>query len=76
MAIADMIPGFADQALANLRANAVRLESSGTPKQQAQAAELMPLIDAEVAERIARNPPKAKRAPPKRKLAVKAAAEA
>jgi nucleoid-associated protein YgaU len=72
MAIADMIPDLNDQELANLRANACRLELAGTPRQKAQAAELTPLIEAELAVRIARKPPKAKRAAPKRKVALNA----
>ena len=78
MAVADMIPVLDDQELANLRANARRLEDSGNNNQKQQAAELMPLIEAEVARRLERNPPKPKRAPSKRKVAAaaKAAADA
>ncbi len=76
MAIIDIIPALDDQELANLKANAIRLEGAGTPKQKTDAAELMPLIEAELAERLARTPPKPKRAPPKRKAAAKAEPEA
>ena len=68
MAMADLIPGMDDKALANLHANATRLQESGAPKQQAQAAELLPLIDAELADRKSKLPPKKT---PVRKAAVK-----
>ena len=68
MAIVDMIPTLPDKELAVLKDNALRLAGSGTPKQQAQAAELMPSIDAEVAARLARKPPK--RAPAKGRKAA------
>ena len=58
MAMADLIPGMDDKALANLHSNALRLQESGAPKQQAQAAELLPLIDAELADRKPKLPPK------------------
>jgi len=73
MAIVDMIPTLPDKELAVLKGNADRLASSGTPKQQAQAAELMPSIVAELAARLALKP--AKRAPVKRKKAAAAAVE-
>ncbi len=82
MAISDLIPTMDDQALANLRANAQRLEGSGTARQQTDAAALIPLIEAEVADRIARKPakpvkPKAVRvAKPKKVKALKPDAEA
>lgn len=77
MALADMIPTLDDKALANLRANAQRLEAAGG-RQQQQAMEALPLIDAELAARLARKP--AKKAPkaraPRLTKAAKAAAEA
>ena len=73
MAMADLIPGMDDKALANLHSNALRLQESGAPKQQAQAAELLPLIDAELADRKAKLPPKKT---PVRKAAVKKPAAA
>jgi hypothetical protein len=63
MTIAERILTLDDAALLRLQANARRLEA--TPgSQQHEAARLVPLIDAEVAERLARKPPKtvAKRA--------------
>ena len=60
MAIADMIPQLTDVELVNLRNNARRLGESGTPQQKVAAAELEPLIEAQLAERLARKPVKAK----------------
>ena len=62
MTIADMIPTLDDAALANLRRNATRLEAGDDAAKRAQAADLMPLIDAELADREARKPPKPARA--------------
>ncbi len=76
MAIQDMIPSLSDQELANLQANARRLGDTGSPRQKADAAALIPLIEAELAERVARKPVKAKKAPAKRKTAAALAAEA
>lgn len=73
MAMADLIPTLDDEGLANLRANAQRLETSGVARQQEQAAALLPLIDAELAERLARTPPKA--APKARAKKILVAAE-
>ena len=66
MSMIDLIPNFDQQALMNLRENALRLEQQGGP-QQAKAAAMLPLIDAELAERKAREPvkvtkPRAKKA--------------
>jgi hypothetical protein len=61
MSIAERLPTMVDAELVTLRANALRLEAAGGA-QMAKAAELLPLIDAEIAERLARKPPKA---PPK-----------
>jgi hypothetical protein len=76
MALADMIPTLDDKALANLRVNAQRLEAAGG-RQQQQAMEALPLIDAELAVRLARKPPKkaAKPRAPRLTKAAKAAAE-
>ncbi len=68
MAIADMIPTLNDASLASLRVNATKLEASGNGPRQREAALLLPLIDAELATRLA-NKPKAVRAAPKPKLA-------
>ena len=56
MAIVEKLPSMTDKDLASLLSNAQRLESSGTPKQQEQATALVPLIEAELGERKAREP--------------------
>ena len=71
MAIADMLPTMDDSALASLRVNAARLQDSAAGAQQKQAALLLPLIDAELAERDARKPPKPPRVTKPRVRAVK-----
>jgi hypothetical protein len=72
MSIAERIPTLDDAALSRLRLNCLRLEA--TPgRQQREAAELVVLIEAEVAEREARKPPKKLT---KAALAKKVAAEA
>ena len=71
MAIADMLPTMAAPDLATLRANALRWSEGSVPKQQAAAADLLPLIDAELADRAAKAPPPAPKAP--RKPAVRKA---
>jgi hypothetical protein len=68
MAVADMIPTISDKELETLRANAIRLRDTGVAKQKAAAEELLPLIEAEQAARIAARPPPAARA---RKTLVK-----
>ncbi len=60
MTIAERIPVLTDAELANLNANARRLSDTGTPAQRSAAADLMPLIEAQIADRIARKPVKAK----------------
>jgi hypothetical protein len=72
MALADMIPTLDDKELVTLRDNARRLEASDGSLRQ-QAVELLPLIEAEVAARLALKPPPKKPAKPR---APKAAAEA
>ena len=74
MALADMLPTFDDAALLSLRANAVRLSAEAGAKHDAASA-LLPLIDAEIAERDAKKPPKVVRKAP-RKAAAKAVAVA
>lgn len=68
--LADMIPAMTDADLMSLRANAQRLSAAGTPAQVNAAADILPLIDAEVARRAAL--PAAttvkKRAPAKKKV--------
>ena len=68
LAIADLIPSLTDVELVNLKNNALRLSESGTPAQMAAAVEITPLIETEMAERLARKPPKAK--PVRRKKVV------
>ena len=45
------LPEMSDDALANLRTNAKRLQHSGTPTQQSDAAALLPAVEAEIAAR-------------------------
>ena len=61
MPLADMLPTLDDAALLNLRTNAVRLAADAGARHEA-AATLLPLIEAELAGREARKPPK----PPRR----------
>ncbi len=53
MSLLDKIPLLDDSALKNLLENARRLESSGSVKQKADAAELLPALEAAVAARKA-----------------------
>jgi hypothetical protein len=53
VSLLDKIPLLDDSALKNLLDNAKRLGASGSPKQQADAAELLPALEAAVAERKA-----------------------
>jgi hypothetical protein len=53
MSLVEKLPGLADAELASLHANAVRLGRSGTARQRASAAELLPAIEAELASRRA-----------------------
>lgn len=46
MTIEERIPEMTDKELENLRVNAERLAQSGAPKQQAEAARLLPIIAA------------------------------
>jgi len=55
-----MIPALTDAELVNLNNNARRLAETGAPAQMAAAAQLLPQIEAEMAERIARRPAKPK----------------
>jgi hypothetical protein len=54
MSIDERIAGYSDKALAILRENAERLAQSGSANQKAEAERLMPLVDAELAQRKAR----------------------
>lgn len=67
MTMIDRLPAMDDAGLANLHANATRLGQSGTAQQQTAAAEMIPAIEAELAAREARKPP---RKTPVRKAAV------
>ena len=53
MSLLEKIPLLDDASLKNLLDNAKRLGASGSPKQQADAAELLPALEAAVAERKA-----------------------
>ena len=69
--LADKLPTMTDPDLKALRLNAVRLSESGSPTKMAPAAELVPLIDAEVARRAADKTTvavKKPRAPAKKKV--------
>ena len=71
--LADMIPTMTDPDLKVLRANALRLSASTTasPTQIASAAEIIPMIDDEVAKRAAdktTSAVKKPRAPAKKKV--------
>jgi hypothetical protein len=45
------LPEMSDDALANLRTNARRLQQSGTPAQRSDAATLLPAVEAEIGAR-------------------------
>ena len=54
--LAEMLPTMTDTDLTSLRANAQRLSASNSAVQAATAAEVLPLIDAELAQRAADKP--------------------
>lgn len=68
------VPTMADDALVSLRVNAMRLSESGSAVQRVAAAQLLPVVEAEIAERKAIKkasaPPKAPRVS-KKKAAAK-----
>lgn len=68
--LADKLPTMTDPDLKALRLNAVRLSDSGSPTKMASAAELVPLIDEEIARRAAAPSTTVKkpRAPAKKKV--------
>ena len=69
MSMVDRIPAMSDADLASLHATAQRLETEGTtPGQKAAAAEMLPVIAAELAQRLAAKPKPAAKA---RKTAAK-----
>lgn len=45
------LPEMSDDALANLRTNAKRLQQTGTPAQRSDAAALLPAVEAEIGSR-------------------------
>jgi hypothetical protein len=51
MTLEERIPEMSSTELANLHANATRLQQAGTAKQQTDAATLLPLVDAEMTRR-------------------------
>jgi hypothetical protein len=53
MSMLEKLPGMEATALSNLRANAVRLEQTGSPAQRVSAGKLLPAIEAELAARKA-----------------------
>jgi len=59
MDMATRIPDMADDALATLHANAVRLADGGTAKQKKAASDLLPAILTELSTRQARKAAKA-----------------
>ncbi len=75
MSLIEKIPSMNDVALGNLLANARHLATAGAPKQQADAAELLPALEAAMAERKAAKAEAAaaKRAATKKPAAPKAA---
>lgn len=68
--LSDMIPAMSDPDLKALRLNAARLVEHGSPVQMNTAAEIIPLIDDEVARRAAAPATTVKkaRAPAKKKV--------
>jgi hypothetical protein len=51
MDLLSKLPEMSDDALANLRTNAKRLQHSGTPAQRTDAAALLPAVEAEIGAR-------------------------
>jgi hypothetical protein len=51
--LAEMVPTMTDADLKSLRANAQRLTAAGSAAQASAAADIIPLIDAELARRAA-----------------------
>ena len=51
MSLLDRIPTLSDEEVVNLLANAQRLSEHGDEKQQAAAAEILPTLEAEAAQR-------------------------
>ena len=72
MSIEDRIPSLTDKELASLQETAARLALSGSAKQKADCERVLPLIDAELAERKARAPAPAARKTVAKKTKAKA----
>ena len=72
MSIEDRIPTLTDKELASLQENAMRLAQSDSAKQKADCERVLPLIDAEFAERKARAPAPAARKTSAKKAKAKA----
>jgi hypothetical protein len=72
MTLNDRIPDMSDPDLTSLHANAQRLETAGSAAQQKAAAEILPVITAELERREAAKPPK----PAPKKRVVKAKTKA
>jgi hypothetical protein len=68
MDLLEKLPELSDDALGNLRSNAVRLQASGTASQRNNAALLLPAVEAEI---TARRHAKAARRPPAKPRAAK-----
>ena len=73
------VPLMADDALVSLRVNALRLIDAGSATQRNSATQLLPVVEAEIAERKEKKkaamPPKAPRATKKKPAAAKAPKE-
>lgn len=75
----ERVPHLTDTELASLNANAQRLKTAGTAQQRAAATDLLPVIEAELADRRAKKlaamPPKGSRATKKKAVAKAEPAE-
>jgi hypothetical protein len=58
MSAAEQIPAMTDNDLARFHANTVRVHAAGAGPRFAQAADLLPLLEAEISTRLASKPPK------------------
>jgi len=67
MSIDERIPSLSDAELARLHDNASRLREQGAVGQRTEAERVLPLIEAELAERRAREPVRPPRKAPVRK---------
>ena len=69
--LADMVPAMSDADLKALRANAERLSDDASAVRAAAAADIIPIIDAEIARRATLAPAAApKKRPPAKKKVV------